>query len=89
MGLYMWDMVNSLCVCGGGGVLTKRAAREVFRLFIFHTVSPILQQTLVKLLISFISRLKYKKYLIGNTFVEKQEPSLAYKSVQFLHTHLS
>ena len=52
MGLYIWDMVNSfcLCVCGGGGGeldgsdTEKSSKREIFRLFIFHIVPPIFQQ---------------------------------------------
>ena len=52
MDLYIWDIVNSLCVCVGGGggreresLNENRSKREVFRLFNFHTVFPILQQT--------------------------------------------
>ena len=44
----IWDVVNSLCVGKGQGresLNENSRKREVIRLFIFHIVSPRLQQT--------------------------------------------
>ena len=70
MGQYIWGIVNSFCVCvcvcacvrvcGGGGGRRRGGSKknsskiEVFRLFIFRIVSPILQETSMILLIKLL-----------------------------------